>query len=104
MEENYQTFDLIEEITRNDGSKYYEIGNILMNGRAEKAVIKNLIKGVKILQLNIPRSQSLITYEEYINENYDFPGPELDIWEEWEKPAGPVKEAYDLILKMNHIG
>lgn len=104
MEEHYQTFDLIEEITRNDGSKYYEIGNILMNGRAEKAVTKDLIKEVKILQLNIPRSQSLITYEEYINENYDFPGPNLEIWEEWEKPEGLVKEAYEMILKTNHIG
>ena len=54
--DDFQTFDLIEEITRNDGTTYYEVGNIMMNGRAEKAAIKNLIKSVRILQLNIPRS------------------------------------------------
>ncbi len=102
--DDFQTFDLIEEITRNDGTTYYEVGNIMMNGRAEKAAIKNLIKSVRILQLNIPRSSSLITYEAYINENYNFPGPDIDKWEEWAKPAGPVLDAFEMILKTNHIG
>lgn len=30
----YEQFDLIEEITRNDGSTYYEISNIDQNGIA----------------------------------------------------------------------
>lgn len=102
--DTYQTFDLIEEITRNDGSTYYEVGNIMMNGRGEMAAIKGLIKSVRILQLNIPRSSSLIVYENYINETYTFPGPDLDTWEEWDKPAGPIKDAFDMILKTNHIG
>lgn len=104
MAEQYQTFDLIEEITRNDGTKYYEIANIMMNGRGEKAAILGLIKEVKILQLNIPRSSSLITYEEYINENYEFPGWEMTEWEEWKKPEGPILDAFNMILKTNHIG
>lgn len=102
--DDYQVFDLIEEITRNDGSTYYEVGNIMMNGRGEMAVIKGLIKEVRILQLNIPRSSSLITYEKYINENYTFPGFDLEVWQEWDKPEGPVKDAFEMVLKTNHIG
>ncbi len=34
-----QTFDLIQEITLNDGTRYNELGNVLMNGRAEKAAL-----------------------------------------------------------------
>ena len=30
-----ETLNLIEEITRNDGSKYYEVSDIAQNGRAE---------------------------------------------------------------------
>nr|MWN20687.1 hypothetical protein [Leuconostoc lactis] len=30
-----ETFNLIEEITRLDGSIYFELGNIMHNGRAE---------------------------------------------------------------------
>ena len=30
----YEQLDLIEEVTRNDGSKYYEISNIDQNGIA----------------------------------------------------------------------
>ena len=36
MAEKYQVFDLIQEITRLDGSRYFELGNVMMNGRAEK--------------------------------------------------------------------
>ena len=32
-----ETLNLIEEITRNDGSKYYEVSDIAQNGRAELA-------------------------------------------------------------------
>lgn len=48
----YEQLDLIEEVTRNDGSKYYEISNIDQNGIAELAVDRGLIKKVRILQLN----------------------------------------------------
>ena len=37
MSAKYQQFNLIEEVTRNDGSKYYEISNINQNGIAEMA-------------------------------------------------------------------
>lgn len=100
----YETFDLIQEITRLDGTSYYELGNIMMNGRAEKAAIKGLIKRVRIMQLNIPHSNAVRVYEEYINSHYTFPGPELDKWEEWDKPAGKIQTAYQEILKQNHIG
>lgn len=104
MEDNYQTFDLIQEITRNDKTRYYELGNILMNGRAEKAAIKGLIRHVRIMQLNIPHSTAVRKYEAYINEHYKVPPFDLNEWEEWAKPAGPIKEAYDEILRQNHIG
>ena len=40
--------DLIEQITRLDGSKYYEIGNMVHNGRAELAAERGFIKEVQI--------------------------------------------------------
>mgnify|MGYP001101812303 FL=1 len=51
-----ETFNLIEEITRLDGSIYYELGNIPHNGRAEYAAEHGYIKSVRILKINIPRS------------------------------------------------
>ena len=59
----YEQLDLIEEVTRNDGSKYYEISNIDQNGIAELAVDRGLIKKVRILQLNLARTKSLQLYE-----------------------------------------
>lgn len=103
MAESAETFDLIQEITLNDGSRYDELGNIMMNGRAEKAAIEGLIKSVRILQLNIPHSNAVRVYEAYINEHYTMPGPDLKEWEIWAKPAGPVKEAYDEIMRQNHV-
>ena len=44
-----ETLNLIEEITRNDGSKYYEVSDIAQNGRAELAAIRGFIKSVRIL-------------------------------------------------------
>ena len=87
----YEQLDLIEEVTRNDGSKYYEISNIDQNGIAELAVDRGLIKKVRILQLNLARTKSLQLYEEYINKTYqletltnedDWKDPQ---WVEWEK-------------------
>lgn len=103
-QQDYQTFDLIQEITQNDGSTYLELGNVMMNGRAEKAAIKGLIKQVRILQLNIPHSNAVRVYEEYINSHYQFPPFDIEHWEVWDKPAGPVKDAYEEILRQNHIG
>ncbi|MCB8642717.1 hypothetical protein LJE08_14260, partial [Holdemanella sp. DFI.5.55] len=67
MEEQHEVFTLIEEITRNDGTKYYEIGNMVHNGRAELAAERGYIKEVRILKLNIPHSQNVINYEHFIN-------------------------------------
>jgi hypothetical protein len=50
MNNENQTLDMIEQITRNDGTKYYEMANIVMNGRAEKATELGLIKEVRILK------------------------------------------------------
>lgn len=110
MDKSYEQLDLIEEITRNDGSSYYEISNIDQNGLAELAVDNGLIKNVRILQLNIPRTKALQVYENYINKTYDlqtltneddWKNPK---WVEWEKPKGPVLDAYNMILKANRIG
>ena len=106
----YEQLDLIEEVTRNDGSKYYEISNIDQNGIAELAVDRGLIKKVRILQLNLARTKSLQLYEEYIKKTYqvetltkedDWKDPQ---WVEWEKPEGKVLDAYNTVLKANHIG
>ncbi len=110
MKQQYEELDLIEEITRLDGSKYFEIANIDQNGIAELAVDRGKIKNVRILQLNIPRTTALITYEKYINDNYqletltnenDWKNPQ---WVEWDKPKGKVMDAYETILKSNQIG
>lgn len=100
----YQRLDLIEEITQLDGSKYYEIANIFMNGRAELAVIRGYLKKVRILQLNIAHSNAVDVYEKYINDTYDFPEEDFKEWVVWEKPAGKIQEAVQEILKANHIG
>lgn len=109
MSDKYEALDLIEEITRNDGSKYFEISNIDQNGIAELAVNHGMIKNVKILQLNIPRTQALLTYEKYINENYDLETLTNEDdwkhpkWVEWKKPKGKILDAYHMILKSNRI-
>lgn len=104
MAEKYQNLDLIEQITRNDGSKYYEIANIFMNGRAELAVVRGFLKEVRILQLNIPHSTAVHTYETYINDHYDMPAEDFTEWVEWQKPAGKIADAVKEILRANHIG
>ncbi|MCD2257235.1 hypothetical protein ACNAN0_08605 [Agrilactobacillus fermenti] len=104
MTQSYQDLNLIEEITRLDGSKYYEVANIFMNGRAELAAIRGFIKQVKILQLNIPKSTAVKVYEQYVNDTYTFPAEDFDHWEEWQKPAGKIETAFQQILKENHIG
>ena len=84
--------------------------NIDQNGIAELAVDRGLIKKVRILQLNLARTKSLQLYEEYINKTYqletltnedDWKDPQ---WIEWEKPKGKVLDAYNTVLKANHIG
>ncbi|WP_125705397.1 hypothetical protein [Lacticaseibacillus daqingensis] len=103
MNDKFEQFDLIQEITENDGHRYAELGNIMMNGRAERAALNGLIKQVRILQLNIPHSTAVRTYETYINETYQFPPVDVKQWDVWEKPAGPVRSAYEQILRENHI-
>ena len=80
----YEQLDLIEEVTRNDGSKYYEISNIDQNGIAELAVDRGLIKKVRILQLNLARTKSLQLYEEYINKTYQL--ETLTNEDDWKDP------------------
>ena len=94
-----ETLNLIEEITRNDGSKYYEVSDIAQNGRAE---LRGFIKSVRILQLNIPRSKNVIAYENYINENFEMPKEDFDHFEEW-KRTPEMEEIVENILRENHI-
>src|SRR5699024_6376707 len=103
MNNEKQTLDMIEQITRNDGTKYYELANIVMNGRAEKAAELRLIKEVRILKLNIPHSSAVGVYEDYVNQNYTVPPMELTEWVEYKKPEGKVLDAFNEILKANHI-
>lgn len=97
-----ETLNLIEEITRNDGSKYYEVSDIAQNGRAELAAIRGFIKSVRILQLNIPRSKNVIAYENYINENFEMTKEDFDHFEEW-KRTPEMEEIVENILRENHI-
>ncbi len=105
MNQHEVQFDLIEEVTRNDGTKYYEISNIEQNGIAELAADRGLIKNVRILKLNIARTKALKIYEDYIGKTYELPTlTNLKKWVEWQKPKGKVLDAFELILKTNHIG
>lgn len=94
---------MIEQITRNDGTKYYELANIVMNGRAEKAAELGFIKEVRILKLNIPHSSAVGIYEDYVNENYTVPPMNLTEWVEYQKPEGKIQDAFNDILKANRI-
>ena len=85
-----EQLDLIEEITRNDGSRYYEISNIDQNGIAELAADHGAIKSVRILQHNIPRTKALIEYEKYINDLYNAMGIEEKIFKGY-TPSGTRK-------------
>lgn len=100
---SHETLDLIEQITRLDGTKYMEISNMVQNGRAELAAERGFIKEVRILQLNIPHSEHVINYEDYINQTYKMPDESMDRFEEWERTEDIEKE-FQLILKENHIG
>ena len=97
-----ETLNLIEEITRNDGSKYYEVSDIAQNGRAELAAIRGFINSVQILQMNIPRSKNVIAYENYINKNFEMPKEDFDHFEEW-KRTPEMEEIVENILRENHI-
>lgn len=103
MDNEEQTLDIIEQITRNDGTKYYELANIVMNGRAEKAAELGMIKEVRILKLNIPHSSAVSVYEDYVNANYTVPPMDLKEWVEYDKPEGKVRDAFNEILKANGI-
>lgn len=103
MDNERQTLDIIEQITRNDGTKYYELANVLMNGRAEKAAELGMIKEVRILKLNIPHSSAVSVYEDYVNEHYTVPPMNLKEWVEYDKPKGKVLDAFNEILKANKI-
>lgn len=97
------TLDLIEQITRLDGTKYFEIGNMVHNGRAELAAERGYIKEVRILKLNIPHSQTVIKYENYVNEHFYSQEETMDHWKEWEKTPAE-EELVATILRENHVG
>ncbi|MGX4592809.1 hypothetical protein JNUCC76_02590 [Leuconostoc sp. JNUCC 76] len=98
-----ETFNLIERITRNDGSSYFELGNIPHNGRAEYAAEHGFIQSVQILKVNIPRSTHVEKVEEYINSHYKLLPLEYDGWEEWTKTP-EIEEELQRILLDNRLG
>ncbi|MFD0897009.1 hypothetical protein [Loigolactobacillus binensis] len=99
------TIDLIQEITRNDGTTYLDISNMMMNGRAELAAIRKMIKQVRIIQLNIPRSTAVVAYEQYLNQHFTMPAENFTTWEEWLPEVGTQSEAeYRTIIRENHVG
>nr|WP_125554209.1 hypothetical protein [Loigolactobacillus jiayinensis] len=99
------TIDLIQEITRNDGTTYFDISNMLMNGRAELAAIRGLIKQVRIIQLNIPHSTAVTAYEAYLNEHFKLPAEDFTQWQEWlPEPDTQSEKDYQTIIRENHVG
>ncbi|MGR6687244.1 hypothetical protein ACUKBL_07645 [Furfurilactobacillus rossiae] len=102
-EPGHESLDMIEEITRKDGSKYMEIGNMVHNGRAEFAAEKKFIKEARILKLNIPESANVIKYEDYINHHFLMQGWDMDHWEEWIKTP-EIQAVVDSILRENQVG
>ena len=103
MKRGYQVFNLIEEITLLDGNKYFEIANIFLNGIAEYAFNKNLIKGVRIVKLNIFHSNEVELYEKYINQNEEIPDYNLSEWIVWKKDNDEQRKIYENILRTNNI-
>ncbi|CAM2885297.1 hypothetical protein [Dellaglioa algida] len=99
---SHEVLSLIEEITRNDDSKYFELSNMVQNGRAELAVQRGFLKEVRILQLNIPRSSHVINYEKYINENFEMPIEAFTEYQEWHRTE-EAQNDLDAILMDNHI-
>jgi hypothetical protein len=100
----FQTLDIIEEITRLDGSTYKEIGNLLNNGQAEYAAEAGMIKEVRILKINIPRSSHVEKYEQYVNDNFEIPEKiAIDQWVEWQKTPEMQAEV-EAILTENQVG
>ena len=102
MAEKPGTLDLIEEITRKDGTKYFEIGNMVHNGRAELAAERGFITQVRILKLNIPHSQNVIKYEKYINDHYMMQDESMDHWEEWKKTP-EMENVVNDIMAEKHV-
>jgi len=101
--ENYQTFDIIEEITRQDGSTYKEIGNLLHNGQAEYAAEQGMIQSVRILKINIPHSSSVEKYERYVNENFDIPSQvAIKEYVEWTK-TDEMADIVNQIISDNNV-
>ena len=98
-----QSFNLIELITRNDDSTYYELGNVMHNSRCEYAAEHNLIKEVQIVKLNIPHSQAVILVEKYLNDTYTMPAADMTEWIEWKKTP-EAERALEQILLENQIG
>ncbi|CAM3146263.1 hypothetical protein [Leuconostoc rapi] len=94
-----ETFNLIEEITRNDGSIYFELGNITHNGRSEYAAEHGYIKSVRILKMNIARSAAVESLENYINTHYDLLPLEYDGWEEWQRTPEMSEHMTQILLE-----
>ncbi|MDR3241607.1 MAG: hypothetical protein LBT37_05495 [Lactobacillaceae bacterium] len=100
---DFQIFDIVEEITRNDGTKYREIGNLLHNGQAEYAAEQGFIKEVRIMKINIPHSASVEKYEKYVNDNFKiYSMVAIPEWIEWTKTP-EMDEAIIRILSENQL-
>ena len=103
MSVDFQTLDIIEEITRNDGSTYKEIGNLLHNGQAEYAVEEGMIKKVRILKINIPHSKNVESYEKFVNDNFEIPANiAISKYTEWQRTP-EIDAVVEKILAENKV-
>lgn len=94
--------DIIEEITLNDDTKYYELANVDLNTYAEYAAEHNLIKEVRILKINIPHSSRVERVERYVAAQYDMPTFNMKEWIVWQKPP-EIEEELRLALEDNNV-
>ncbi|MDR0899421.1 MAG: hypothetical protein LBM27_03620 [Lactobacillaceae bacterium] len=96
------SLDIIEVITLNDGSSYYELANTELNTYAEYAAENGMIKEVKILKILIPHSTRVTAVENYYMGNVDMPTWEMTEWVPWPKPQ-EINDQIMLVLEDNGI-
>ena len=93
--------DIIEQITLNDGSKYYELANIDLNTFAEYAAENSMIQEVRILKIKIPHSTRVTQIENFYKSRYEMPTFQMKEWQVWEKTPEIVELIQQVLVDNN---
>lgn len=94
--------DVIEVITLNDNTEYYELANTDLNTFAEYAAENGMIKEVRILKINIPHSTRVERVESYYMGMFDMPTFEMKEWKVWDKTP-EIKELIEQVVLDNKV-